>query len=81
VGKDSPLKSEPKKKLPKAEEKPLFGELDEAINTLTLEIRLLTEELEAIRKRITTAEANAEELESRISNLNDLLKEIQKPAR
>ena len=76
--KDSPLKVELKAKLPLKKDKPLFGEKDEAVNTLTLEIRLLTEELEATRKRIATAEGNAAELEMRIANLRDLLREVQK---
>ena len=76
--KDSPLKVELKAKLPPKKDKPLFGEKDEAVNTLTLEIRLLTEELESTRKRIATAEGNAAELEMRIANLQDLLREVQK---
>jgi chromosome segregation ATPase len=72
------LKEEIKEKLLIKVEAPLFGEKDEAINTLTLEVKILTEELEATRKRIATAEGNAEELEQRIENLRDLLQEIKK---
>ena len=78
LGLDSPLKVELKAKLPIKKEKSLFGEKDEAVNTLTLEIRLLTEELEFTRKRISTYQGNAQELETRIDNLSDLLKEIKK---
>lgn len=74
----SPLKVELKRKLLTGKQKPLFGEKDEAVNTLTLEIRLLTEELEVTRKRITVHEGNAAELEQRIANLDNLLKEIKK---
>jgi hypothetical protein len=41
------LKEEIKEKLLIKVEAPLFGEKDEAINTLTLEVKILTEELEA----------------------------------
>lgn len=75
--KEMPLKVEMKKK-PEPKGKSLFGDKDEAINTLTLEIRLLTEELEFTRKRIATYIGNAEELGQRIENLSDLLKEVKK---
>jgi hypothetical protein len=78
--KSNPLKKDVKVKLTVKKEKSLFGERDEAVNTLTLEIRLLTEELEFTKKRIATYEGNAAELEQRIENLDDLLKEIKKPA-
>ena len=42
-------------------------------------IRLLTEELDKLRDILLSKEENTEELETRIQNLEDILKESEKP--
>ena len=49
------------------------------IERATRKIKLLTRELEGLRDLLLSKDENLEELETRIQNLEDILKETEKP--
>ena len=49
------------------------------IERATRKIKLLTQELDGLRDLLLSKDENLEELEKRIQNLEDILKETEKP--
>ena len=49
------------------------------IERATKKIKLLTQELDGLRDLLLSKDENLEELETRIQNLEDILKESEKP--
>ena len=49
------------------------------IERATRKIKLLTQELDGLRNLLLSKDENLEELETRIQNLEDILKETEKP--
>jgi chromosome segregation ATPase len=57
----------------------LFGQRDELISAINIEMADLAERTEAIAKRIEAAERQRDDLDGRLRNLRGILAELQKP--
>ena len=57
----------------------LFGQRDELISAINIEMVDLVERTEAIAKRIEAAERQRDDLDGRLRNLRGILAELQKP--
>lgn len=66
------------KKTPAMKEQPLFGAVDQVINTLELEIRLVKDEIEKCHRAIESKTADKEDLEGRLKNLVDSMTTVRK---
>lgn len=61
-------------------DQPLFGAVDQVINTLELEIRVVKDAILKARKTIERKEESIDELEGRLVNLSDAMKTMRKDA-
>jgi len=61
-------------------DQPLFGAVDQVINTLELEIRFVKDAILKGRKAIQKKEIDIEELEGRLVNLGEAMKTVRKDA-
>ncbi len=61
-----------------AEDRPLFGPVDQVINTLELEIRLVKDAIEKDKAAILRKEESITELEARLKNLGESMATVRK---
>jgi hypothetical protein len=59
-------------------DQPLFGAVDQVINTLELEIRFVKDEIMSARKTILRKEEEIAELDGRLKNLVDSMATVRK---